>query len=144
MRILVLGSGGREHAIVRALAESPQVDAIFAAPGNGGTAGERVTTNVALDSDDAAAVVAFAREHAVDLVVIGPEAPLVAGVADDVRAAGIPAFGPGPPAPASRAARRSRRTSWQRTASRPALAETFTERDAGARVPRRASARPSS
>ncbi len=95
MRILVIGSGGREHAIVHALAESPQVDAIFAAPGNGGTAGERATTNVALDSADAAAVVAFARENAIDLVVIGPEVPLVAGLADDLRAAGIPTFGPG-------------------------------------------------
>jgi len=95
MRILVLGSGGREHAIVRSLAASPNVDAIFAAPGNGGTAGERVTTNVALAIEDGAAVAAFARDNACDLVVIGPEAPLVAGVADAVRAAGIPAFGPG-------------------------------------------------
>ena len=63
MRILVLGSGGREHAIVHSLAESPSVDAIFAAPGNGGTAGERVTTNVALDPSDSSAVVAFAREQ---------------------------------------------------------------------------------
>ena len=71
------------------------VDAIFAAPGNGGTAGERVTANVALDPDDAAAVVAFARENAVDLAVIGPEGPLCAGLADHLRAAGIPTVGPG-------------------------------------------------
>lgn len=96
MRILVLGSGGREHAIVRSLAASPLVDAILAAPGNGGTAGERVTENITgLDIENGAAVAGFAREKSIDLVVIGPEAPLVAGVADAVRDAGIPAFGPG-------------------------------------------------
>ncbi len=95
MRVLVIGSGGREHAIVHALAESPQVEAIFAAPGNGGTAAERATTNVSLDATDADAVVGFARDNAVDLAVIGPEVPLVAGLADELRAAGIPTFGPG-------------------------------------------------
>ncbi len=95
MRILVLGSGGREHALVKSLAASPLVDAIFAAPGNGGTALERDTTNITLDTENPAAVAAYARDHAIDLVVIGPEAPLVAGVADAVREAGIPAFGPG-------------------------------------------------
>jgi len=95
MRILVIGSGGREHAIVHALAQSPVVTAIFAAPGNGGTASERVTTNVVLDSVDPAAVIAFARENAITLVVIGPEVPLVAGLADDLRGAGIDTFGPG-------------------------------------------------
>ena len=95
MRILVIGSGGREHAIVHSLAESPRVEAIFAAPGNGGTAGERATTNVSLDSTDSAAVVAFALDNGLDLAVIGPEVPLVAGLADDLRAAGIPTFGPG-------------------------------------------------
>ncbi len=95
MRILVLGSGGREHALVKSLAASPLVDAIFAAPGNGGTALERVTTNITLAIEDPAAVAAYARDNAIDLVVIGPEAPLVAGVADAVRDAGVPAFGPG-------------------------------------------------
>ncbi|NTU88425.1 MAG: phosphoribosylamine--glycine ligase [Actinobacteria bacterium] len=93
MNILVLGGGGREHAIVTSLAASPHADTIFAAPGNGGTA--KLATNVKLDVVDGEAVVAFAREHAVELVVIGPEAPLVAGVADVVRAAGIACFGPG-------------------------------------------------
>ncbi len=95
LRILVLGSGGREHAIVRSLAASPNVDAIFAAPGNGGTALERDTVNISLETEDGPTVVGFAKENAIDLVVIGPEAPLVAGVADAVRQAGIPAFGPG-------------------------------------------------
>ena len=93
MRILVIGVGGREHAIVVSLAASPNVTHVFAAPGNGGTAA--IAENVSLPAEDGAAVAAFAREHAADLVVIGPEAPLVAGVADAVRKAGIAAFGPG-------------------------------------------------
>ena len=93
MRILVLGGGGREHAIVASLVASPRVAHVYAAPGNGGTAA--IAENVSLPVEDGAAVAAFALEHAIELVVIGPEAPLVAGVADDVRAAGIPTFGPG-------------------------------------------------
>jgi phosphoribosylamine---glycine ligase len=93
MRILVLGSGGREHAIVRALVVSPRATEVFVAPGNGGTAG--IATNVpGLDIDDREAVAAYAVEHRVDHVVIGPEAPLVAGVADAVSARGIRVFGP--------------------------------------------------
>ena len=93
MRVLVLGGGGREHAIVTRLAASSQVSEVIVAPGNGGTA--RIAENVSLHIEDGAAVAAFARERGVDLVVVGPEAPLVAGVADEVRAAGIAAFGPG-------------------------------------------------
>ena len=92
--ILLLGSGGREHALAAKLAASPRAGKLYIAPGNGGTAscGE----NVVLDDCDPAAVAAFAQSHGCGLVVIGPEAPLVAGVADAVRAAGIPCFGPGP------------------------------------------------
>lgn len=93
MRILILGGGGREHAIAAKLAESPRVSSILCAPGNGGTA--QVATNVSLDAEDPRAVAAYAVENGVDLVVIGPEAPLVAGVADAVRRAGVRAFGPG-------------------------------------------------
>lgn len=95
MNILVIGSGGREHAIVHYLAASPLSSAVYAAPGNGGTATEPKTTNVSLNGEDADAVVEFALANDIGLVVIGPEAPLVKGVADAVRAAGILAFGPG-------------------------------------------------
>lgn len=93
MDILLLGSGGREHAIAVALKASPLCDELYVAPGNGGTAA--IATNIKLDINDPDAVADYAAEHGVGLVVIGPEAPLVAGVADAVRAKGIPAFGPG-------------------------------------------------
>lgn len=91
--ILLLGNGGREHALAAKLAESPLCGTLYIAPGNGGTV--QVGENVALAEDDPEAVADFARNAGVGLVVIGPEAPLVAGVADAVRAAGIPCFGPG-------------------------------------------------
>lgn len=93
MRILVLGSGAREHAIVLALRGEDVAHEIYAAPGNAGIA--RDAEIVALDANDPVAVTAFANERPVDLVVIGPEAPLVAGVADALRERGIPVFGPG-------------------------------------------------
>jgi phosphoribosylamine--glycine ligase len=94
MKVLVLGSGGREHAIVDALVRSALVDHVWAAPGNGGTAA--IAENVAeLAIEDGAAVAAWAAANSADLVVIGPEAPLCAGVADSVTAAGIKVFGPG-------------------------------------------------
>lgn len=95
INILVIGSGGREHAIVHYLAASPLSKAIFVAPGNGGTQTEPKTTNVSLNGEDGQAVVSFVREHEVELVVVGPEAPLVKGVADAVREAGVAVFGPG-------------------------------------------------
>lgn len=93
MDILVLGGGGREHAISWALAKSPRCTELYVAPGNGGTA--NIARNVKdLNAEDAQAVLAFAQAHNIELVVIGPEAPLVAGVADVLREAGIPVFGP--------------------------------------------------
>ncbi len=92
MRILVLGSGAREHAIILALRAEDTAHDVFAAPGNAGIG--RDATLVDLDPNDPAAVTVFAGEHAIDLVVIGPEAPLVAGVADALRERGIPVFGP--------------------------------------------------
>ncbi len=93
MDILLLGSGGREHAIAKKLSESPRCGKLYIAPGNGGTT--QVGENVALDAEDPQAVAEFARAHNCGMVVIGPEAPLVVGVADAVREAGIPCFGPG-------------------------------------------------
>lgn len=93
MNILVLGGGGREHAIVWALSKSPRCDRLYAAPGNGGT--EALADNVPdIDIEDGSAVLDFARNHTIGLVVIGPEAPLVGGVADVLRSAGISTFGP--------------------------------------------------
>lgn len=93
MNILVVGGGGREHALVTSLAASPLSDTIFVAPGNGGTAEKAV--NVTIDTENGDMVVDFALKNDVGLVVIGPEAPLVAGVADAVRTAGVACFGPG-------------------------------------------------
>lgn len=93
MKVLVIGSGAREHALVRALTLDPTVSAVIAAPGNPGT--DTLARNLPVAAEDPQAVVDLARGHEVDLVVVGPEAPLVAGVADAVRAAGIRCFGPG-------------------------------------------------
>jgi len=92
MHILLIGAGGREHALAWKLAASPLCERLFIAPGNPGTA--QCGTNVALEPGDHAAVIAFCREQAIGLVVIGPEGPLVAGLVDDLAAAGIRAFGP--------------------------------------------------
>lgn len=92
MRVLLIGSGGREHALAWKLAQSPLMTEFYAAPGNPGIAEH--ATLAALDIDDHEAVVAFCKEKAIDFVVVGPEAPLVAGIADKLRAEGIAVFGP--------------------------------------------------
>ena len=92
MKILLLGSGGREHALAWKLSASPLVDRLYCAPGNAGIA--RECELIALDLADHAAVIAFCRTQKIDLVVVGPEAPLCAGMVDDLAAAGIKAFGP--------------------------------------------------
>jgi phosphoribosylamine---glycine ligase len=92
MNILLLGSGGREHALAWKMAASPLVDRLWCAPGNAGIAAEAEL--VALDIADHPAVIAFCTRNKVDFVVVGPEAPLVAGIVDDLEAAGIKTFGP--------------------------------------------------
>lgn len=99
MNILLLGSGGREHAIAWALAKSPKTKGLWIAPGNGGTQGMKLANggnsqNVELSPTDSAAVVSFAKENGIDLAVIGPEVPLVEGVSDALREAGIAVYGP--------------------------------------------------
>src|ERR1700759_24783 len=92
MNILLLGSGGREHALAWKMAASPLLDRLHCAPGNAGIAPEAAC--VALDITAHAAVIAFCRSNKIDFVVVGPEAPLVAGIVDDLEAAGFKTFGP--------------------------------------------------
>jgi phosphoribosylamine--glycine ligase len=92
MKVLLIGSGGREHALAWKIAQSPLLATLYAAPGNPGIAEH--ATLVSLNVEDHAAVIAFAKEKAIDFVIVGPEAPLVAGLADDLRDAGIATFGP--------------------------------------------------
>src|SRR5512140_1511028 len=92
MRVLVIGGGGREHALVWRLRKSPQVEAIFCAPGNPGIA--ELAECVPLAVDDLPGLVAFARERAIDLAVVGPELPLTLGLVDRFHEAGLRAFGP--------------------------------------------------
>ncbi|MET3520728.1 phosphoribosylamine--glycine ligase [Mesorhizobium abyssinicae] len=92
MRVLVIGSGGREHALAWKIAASPLLTRLYAAPGNPGVG--RDAELVKLDIADHAAVAAFCKDNAIDLVVVGPEGPLVAGIADDLRGEGIRVFGP--------------------------------------------------
>ena len=94
MHVLVVGSGGREHALAWKAAQSPLVDKVFVAPGNAGTAGEANMENVAIDVMDFDALQAFAQENNVGLTIVGPEAPLVDGLVDQFEAAGLKAFGP--------------------------------------------------
>ncbi|MFN2382192.1 MAG: phosphoribosylamine--glycine ligase [Guyparkeria sp.] len=94
MKVLVIGGGGREHALAWKIAQSPRVETVFVAPGNPGTATETKCCNVPVPATNVAELVAFAAENAVDLTVVGPEAPLVEGVVDTFRDAGLPIFGP--------------------------------------------------
>ena len=93
MRVLVIGSGGREHALVWKLKQSPLVDEVYAAPGNGGTAREGAV-NIDIRADDIAGLVTFARREEIGLVVPGPELALTLGITDAMKEAGIPCFGP--------------------------------------------------
>ncbi len=94
MRVLIIGSGGREHALAWKIARSPRVAQVYVAPGNPGTAAEPRTSNVGIAVDDVSALVAFARRERIDLTIVGPEAPLILGVTDAFEAAGLSCFGP--------------------------------------------------
>src|SRR5262245_37680269 len=92
MNVLLIGSGGREHALAWAISASPLLGKLYCAPGNAGIA--EIAECVALEVADHAAIARFCQENRIELVVVGPEAPLVAGLADDLAAAGIKVFGP--------------------------------------------------
>ena len=94
MKVLIVGGGGREHALAWKCAQSKEVERVFVAPGNAGTANEPGLENVAIDTMDFDALMAFARENAVGLTLVGPEAPLVEGITDRFRAQGLICFGP--------------------------------------------------
>lgn len=94
MKILVIGNGGREHALAWKAAQSPLAETVFVAPGNAGTALEPALQNIAINPTDIAALLEFAQREKIDLTIVGPEAPLVIGVVDAFRAAGLKIFGP--------------------------------------------------
>jgi phosphoribosylamine--glycine ligase len=94
MKILIVGSGGREHALAWKVKQSSAIKHVFVAPGNAGTALEENIENIAITVDDIAALVEFAKKEAVDLTIIGPEVPLVAGIVDSFQQAGLACFGP--------------------------------------------------
>jgi phosphoribosylamine--glycine ligase len=94
MKILIIGGGGREHALAWKIAQSPKAEKVFIAPGNAGTAREAKCQNVALAAEDLDGLLHFAQQNGIDLTVVGPEAPLVLGVVDRFRAAGLRIFGP--------------------------------------------------
>ena len=94
MNILIIGNGGREHALAWKAAQSPLADKIFVAPGNAGTALEQKVENVNIAATDIPALVKFAQDNHIGLTIVGPEAPLVIGVVDAFRAAGLKIFGP--------------------------------------------------
>jgi phosphoribosylamine--glycine ligase len=94
MRVLLVGNGGREHAIAWSLSQSPDLTQLYVAPGNGGTASLPKTENTSVAADNIPALVAFAQQHVIDLTVVGPEAPLVDGLADALHEAGLRVFGP--------------------------------------------------
>ena len=94
MKILIVGGGGREHALAWKAAQSPEVDEVLVAPGNAGTAREPGVRNVAVGAEDLDGLLALARDEGVDLTIVGPEAPLVAGIVDRFAAAGLRCFGP--------------------------------------------------
>ena len=96
MKVLIIGGGGREHALAWKVAQSSQVEKVFVAPGNAGTARDRGMENVAIGATDIDALVHFARQEDVGLTIVGPEAPLVAGITDAFGHAGLRCFGPTP------------------------------------------------
>ena len=136
MNILILGGGGREHALAWAFAQNPKVDRLWCAPGNPGIAEE--ATCVALDILDGDKIAAFCAENAIDFVMIGPEAPLAEGVADVLREAGIPTLGPGRDAARLEASKAFTKEICAACGAPTAASQTFTDPDAAHACVRRA------
>jgi len=129
MRVLLVGGGGREHAIGWKLAQSPRLDELMSLPANPGLA-ELGPVVEGVDPEDAAAVAALAAARRVDLVVVGPEAPLAAGVVDALTDAGVPAFGPGRAAARLESSKTFAKEVMRRAGVPTAASETFTDREA--------------
>ena len=94
MKVLIIGGGGREHALAWKSALSPLVDKVYVAPGNAGTAHENHVENIDIDADDIPALLKFATSNAIDLTIVGPEAALVKGIVDEFNSIGLKIFGP--------------------------------------------------
>jgi phosphoribosylamine--glycine ligase len=127
MQILLVGGGGREHALAWKLGQSPQVAQIFVAPGNGGTARLPKTQNVAIDANDLHRLCAFAHQKEIELTIVGPEAPLVAGLVDRLQALGLCAFGPSQAAAQLEGSKAFSKAFMQRHAIPTGQAEIFTD-----------------
>lgn len=127
MNILILGSGGREHSLAWAVNQNPKCDTLYAAPGNAGIA--EVATCVDLNAESGADVVAFCEEHKIEFVIVGPEAPLAAGVADDLRSANILTFGPSAAAAQLEASKAFTKEICDASGAPTAAYATFTELD---------------
>ena len=128
MKLMVIGGGGREHAIIKALKKNPAVEEIFALPGNGGIEGE--ATCVSIGAKDIPAIVAFAKEHAIDFAVVAPDDPLVLGCVDALQAIGIPCFGPEAKAAIIEGSKAFSKDLMKKYGIPTARYETFTELDA--------------
>jgi phosphoribosylamine--glycine ligase len=137
MKVLIVGGGGREHALAWKAAQSPKVSQVFVAPGNAGTALEPRTRNIAIAAGDVPALLEFAREQAVDLTIVGPEAPLVAGIVDAFEDAGLRCFGPSRAAARLEASKAFSKDFLQRHRIPTAHYRTFTDAGAAADYIRR-------
>ena len=129
MKILIVGGGGREHAMAWKAAQSPLAERVFVAPGNGGTADEPGVENVPIPTTDIERLLAFARGNGIDLTIVGPEAPLVAGIVDAFEAAGLRCFGPTKAAARLEGSKAFAKTFLARHGIPTAAYQTFTEVD---------------
>ncbi|MEL7297657.1 MAG: phosphoribosylamine--glycine ligase [Pseudomonadota bacterium] len=130
MKVLIIGSGGREHAIAWRCAQSEQVQQVFVAPGNAGTAGEPKTINIDIAADAIDALLAFATDNTIDLTIVGPEQPLVAGIVDRFASAGLRCFGPSQQAAQLEGSKAFTKAFLQRHGIPTAAYATFSEADA--------------